>query len=436
MAISTAQAGTGLAASIAASGRNAQVNSQWIETLLMEQHSKVYVDGGANMNPLAGFVTHNEDQFGGFIQMFGIHLPTAHFANSPARTRDVNPALIEGPSVVSEVIKKERSAMFVFTVDESEATKIAKNEEDLASFIEANTARLYDGNAYDEYKTLQLIAEEAIQSGTWAKDYVPASTPTISYIADHVYLNIDKFLMPTAQFNPYGLVLSSDSVEALKFVTTAENKLEINKYLGNIYHKDLLDLNVEINLMDNLDEVWIYPTDHTVVAGDFSPNGKGVTALDPVVYAVNDVIKAGSYAQPGADDAVPVITKKEAKRILGFLVDSRAFGLRDRRAAALYPEQSNRGLITNIYLHVRQWAYATGLVNALAFVSELTEDPKATNVTGAFVAGTDKRTVKFNTTDAEAAKVGDYVEFTVSGETVKANVAVINDADSLATVVL
>lgn len=431
--ISTAQAGNALGASIAQSARNANINSAWIETLLMEQHSKVYIDGGANMNPLSGFVTHNEDQFGGFIQMYGIHLPTAHFANSPSRTRDVNPALIESPSVVSEIIKKERSAMFVFTVDESEATKISKGEEDLAAFIEANTARLYDGNAYDEYQTLKLIASEAIQSGTWTKDYVPASTPTISYIADHVYLNIDKFLLPSADFNPYGLIMSTDSVESLRFVTTAENKLEINKYLGNIYHKDLLDLNVETNLMHDISEVWIYPTDHTVVAADFVPNAAGVTALDPVVWAINDVVKAGSYAQPGATDAVPVLTEKEGKRILGFLVDERAFGLRDRRAAALYPEQSNRGLITNIYLHVRQWAYASGLVNTVAFVSELTELPVTQDVAGTFVAGTDDRTIQFTAT---TENVGDYVEFTVNGETVVGNVAVVDGADSYATVVL
>jgi hypothetical protein len=431
--ISTAQAGNALGASIAQSARNANINSAWIETLLMEQHSKVYIDGGANMNPLSGFVTHNEDQFGGFIQMYGIHLPTAHFANSPSRTRDVNPALIESPSVVSEIIKKERSAMFVFTVDESEATKISKGEEDLAAFIEANTARLYDGNAYDEYQTLKLIASEAIQSGTWTKDYVPASTPTISYIADHVYLNIDKFLLPSADFNPYGLIMSTDSVESLRFVTTAENKLEINKYLGNIYHKDLLDLNVETNLMHDISEVWIYPTDHTVVAADFVPNATGVTALDPVVWSINDVVKAGSYAQPGATDAVPVLTEKEGKRILGFLVDERAFGLRDRRAAALYPEQSNRGLITNIYLHVRQWAYASGLVNTVAFVTELTEPTVTQGVTGTFVAGTDDRTIKFIAT---TEKVGDYVEFTINGETVVGNVAVVNGADSYATVVL
>ena len=432
MAISTGQAGALLGASIAQSGRNAQVNSEWLNTLLMEQHSKVYIDGGSNMNPLSGFVTHNEDQFGGFIQMFGIHLPTAHFANSPSRTCDVNPALIENPSVVSEVIKKERSAMFVFTVDESEATKISSGEEDLAAFVEANTARLYDGNAYDEYQTLKLIASEAIQSGTWTKDYVPKSTPTISYIADHVYLNIDKFLLPSADFNPYGLVMSTDSVSSLRFVTTAENKLEINKYLGNIYHKDLLDLNVQTNLMHDISEVWIYPKDHTVTAADFIPV-KGVPSLDPVVYSINDVIKAGSYAQPGAEGAVPVMTSKEGKRILGFLVDERAFGLRDRRAAALYPEQSNRGLITNIYLHVRQWAYATGSVNALAFVSELKETPVTTGVTGEFVDGTDKRTIKFTPT---SEKVGDYVEFTIDGNTVTANVAVVNGADSYATVVL
>ena len=431
--ISTAQAGNALGASIAQSARNANINSAWIETLLMEQHSKVYIDGGANMNPLSGFVTHNEDQFGGFIQMYGIHLPTAHFANSPSRTRDVNPALIESPSVVSEIIKKERSAMFVFTVDESEATKISKGEEDLAAFIEANTARLYDGNAYDEYQTLKLIASEAIQSGTWTKDYVPASTPTISYIADHVYLNIDKFLLPSADFNPYGLIMSTDSVESLRFVTTAENKLEINKYLGNIYHKDLLDLNVETNLMHDISEIWIYPTDHTVVAADFVPNAAGVTALDPVVWAINDVVKAGSYAQPGATDAVPVLTEKEGKRILGFLVDERAFGLRDRRAAALYPDQSNRGLITNIYLHVRQWAYASGLVNTVAFVTELTELTVTQGVTGTFVAGTDDRTIKFTAT---TENVGDYVEFTINGETVVGNVAVVNGADSYATVVL
>lgn len=433
MALSTSQAGQALGASIAQSTANANISNAWISALLEEQHSKVYIDGGSNMNPLSGFVTHNEDQYGGFIQMYGIHLPTAHFAHSPSRTRDVNPALIESPSVVAEIIKKERKAMFVFTVDESEATKIAKGEEDLAAFIEANTARLYDGNAYDEYQTLKLIASEAIQSGTWTKDYVPASTPVISYIADHVYLNIDKMLMPSADFNPYGLVLSSDSVESLRFVTTAENKLEINKYLGNVYHKDLLDLNVETNLMSDIDEVWIYPTDHTVTAADFVPNATGVVSLDPVVYAVNDVIKAGSYAQPGAEDAIPVLTKEEGKRILGFLVDERAFGLRDRRAAALYPEQSNRGLITNIYLHVRQWAYASGLVNAVAFVSELTEPAVTTGVAGTYVDGSDERTIKFTAT-TEA--VGDYVEFTINGETVKGNVAVVNGADSFAVKVL
>ena len=42
------------------------------------------------------------------------------------------------------------------------------------------------------------------------------------------------------------------------------------------------------------------------------------------------------------------------------------------------------------------------------------EEPVATSVAGTFVTGTDKRTVKFNTTDAAAAKVGDYVE--VQGE--------------------
>lgn len=431
--ISTAQAGSPLGASIAQSARNAQVNSAWIDALLMEQHSKVYIDGGANMNPLSGFVTHNEDQFGGFIQMYGIHLPTAHFANSPSRTRDINPALIESPSVVSEIIAKERSAMFVFTVDESEATKIAKGEEDLAAFIEANTARLYDGNAYDEYQTLKLIASEAIQSGTWTKDYVPASTPIISYIADHVYLNIDKFLLPSADFNPYGLIMSTDSVSSLRFVTTAENKLEINKYLGNIYHKDLLDLNVETNLMHDISEVWIYPTDHTVVAADFTPNAEGVTSLDPVVWAVNDIIKAGSYAQPKANDAVPVLTAKEGKRILGFLVDERAFGLRDRRAAALYPEQSNRGLITNIYLHVRQWAYASGLVNTVSFISEINELPVTKGVAGTYVPGTDNRTIKFTAT---TENVEDYVEFTVDGETVMGNVAVVNGAESYATLTL
>ena len=425
MAISTAQAGNALQASIAHSARNAQVKSEWIETLLMEQHSKVYIDGGANMNPLSGFVTHNEDQFGGFIQMYGIHLPTAHFANSPSRTRDINPALVASPSVVSEIIQKERSAMFVFTVDESEATKIAKGEEDLAAFIEANTARLYDGNAYDEYQTLKMIASEAIQSGTWTKDYVPASVPTTSYIADHVYLNIDKFLLPSADFNPYGLIISTDSVSTLRFVTTAENKLEINKYLGNIYHKDLLDLNVETNLMHDISEVWIYPTDHVVTAADFVANGKGVIALDPVVYAVNDVVKAGSYAQPHATDAVPVLASEEGKRILGFLVDE--------RAAALYPEQSNRGLITNIYLHVRQWAYASGLVNAVAFVQEDKSEPVTKAVTGTYVTGTDNRTIKFTPT---TEKVGDVAEFTVGGETKRARVAVVNDAESYATVQL
>lgn len=436
MAISTAQAGAPLGASIAQSAANANINSGWISALLMEQHSKVYVDGGANMNPLAGFVTHNENQFGGFIQMYGIHLPTAHFANSPARTRDVNPALIEGPSVVSEIIKKERSAMFVFTVDESEATKIAKGEEDLVSFIEANTARLYDGNAYDEYQTLKSIAAEAIQAGTWHKDYVPQSVPTISYTADHVYLAIDKMMLPSADFNPYGLILSTDGVDQLRFVTTPETKLEINKYLGNVYHKDLVDLNVQTELMQDIDEVWIYPKDHTVTAGDFVKNAKGVVALDPVVWSVNDVVKAGSYAQPFAEDAVPVLAAKDAKRIIGFLVDERAFGLRDRMAAALYSEQSNRGLITNIYLHVRQWAYASGLVNSLAFVRELSGDPVATAVAGDFVDGTDKRTIKFDATAAASAKVGDLVEFTVGGNTVKGIVAVIDGTSSFATVAL
>ena len=87
-------------------------------------------------------------------------------------------------------------------------------------------------------------------------------------------------------------------------------------------------------------------------------------------------------------------------------------------------------------MHVRQWAYATGLVNALAFVSELTAEPVANNVAGTFVDGTDKRTIKFSAADATAAKVGDYVEFTVEGQTVKANVAVVNETESYATVVL
>ena len=115
------------------------------------------------------------------------------------------------------------------------------------------------------------------------------------------------------------------------------------------------------------------------------------------------------------------------------LSDARAFGLRDRRAAALYPEQSNRGLITNIYLHVRQWAYASGLVNTVAFVTELTEPTVTQGVAGTFVAGTDDRTIKFT---AKTEKVGNYVEFTVNGETVVGNVAVVNGADSYATVIL
>lgn len=436
MAISQAQAGNSLAASIAQSTANANINSNWISALLMEQHSKTYIDGGSNMNPLSGFVTHNEDQFGGFQQLYGIHLPSAHFANSPSRTRDVNPALIEAPSVVAEIIVKERSAMFVFTVDESEATKIVKGEEDLAGFIEANTARLYDGNAYDEYSHLKLILQEAVQSGTFSKETVPASTATTTYIADQIYIDIDKFLMPTANFNPYGLILSTDSVANLRLITTPERKLEINKYLGNIYHKDLVDLNVETNLMDMPEAVWIYPTDHTVVPGDFVPNADGVTSLDPIVWAVNDIVKAGSYAQPGATGAVPVTTAKDAKRILAVLADDRAFGLRDRRAAALYPEQSNRGLITNIYLHVRQWAYATGLVNSRAFIAELTEAPVGTAIVGTFIAGTDERTVEFDAANVTGVKVGDYVSFKVAGKTVMANVAVVNGANSYATVAI
>ena len=138
---------------------------------------------------------------------------------------------------------------------------------------------------------------------------------------------------------------------------------------------------------------------------------------------MNDVVKAGSYAQPHATDAVPVLAKEEGKRILGFLVDERAFGLRDRRAAALYPEQSNRGLITNIYLHVRQWAYASGLVNAVAFVSEDKTVPVTTNVAGTFVAGTDDRTIEFTAT---TEKVGDVAEFSVAGKTARARVSVVD----------
>ena len=49
------------------------------------------------------------------------------------------------------------------------------------------------------------------------------------------------------------------------------------------------------------------------------------------------------------------------------------------------------------------------------------------------MAGTDDRTIKFTPT---TEKVGEYVKFTINGETVVGNVAVVNGANSYATVVL
>ena len=81
----------GAQASIGQSTANANINSAFAEALLETQHSKLYVDYGSNMNPLSDFVTHNDTQFGGFIQMFGLNMATAHYANSPSKIRDVNP---------------------------------------------------------------------------------------------------------------------------------------------------------------------------------------------------------------------------------------------------------------------------------------------------------------------------------------------------------
>ena len=54
-------------------------------------------------------------------------------------------------------------------------------------------------------------------------------------------------------------------------------------------------------------------------------------------------------------------------------------------------------------------------------------------VAGTFVTGTDERTIKFTAT---TEKVGDVAEFTVAGKTLRGRVAVVNGADSFATIQL
>ena len=156
--------------------------------------------------------------------------------------------------------------------------------------------------------------------------------------------------------------------------------------------------------------------------------------MDPFTFAVNDIIPAGSYAMPGADGAVPVISQADAERFVGALVDERSFGLRDRIPAALYPERSNRGLVSNIWLHVRQWAYATGLVNSLAFYTKLDPSVVLAEAAGTFVDGTDKRTIVFDGTAVGA--VGDYIKFTVEGKEVIGSVVVVDGTTSYATVAI
>ena len=72
-------------------------------------------------------------------------------------------------------------------------------------------------------------------------------------------------------------------------------------------------------------------------------------------------------------------------------------------------------------------------MNAVAFVQEDKSEPVTKAVTGTYVAGTDNRTIKFTPT---TEKVGDVAEFTVGGETKRARVAVVNGAESYATVQL
>lgn len=84
-------------------------------------------------------------------------------------------------------------------------------------------------------------------------------------------------------------------------------------------------------------------------------------------------------------------------------------------------------------MHVRQWAYASGLVNAVAFVKEDKTVPVTNGVAGTFVPGTDDRTIQFTPTTEQ---VGDVVEFTVNGATKRGRVAVVDGANSYATVQL
>ena len=78
-------------------------------------------------------------------------------------------------------------------------------------------------------------------------------------------------------------------------------------------------------------------------------------------------------------------------------------------------------------------AYASGLVNAVAFVSEDKSTPVTNGVAGTFVAGTDDRTIKFTATTEQ---VGDVAEFTVAGKTVRGRVVIVDGADSYATIQL
>ena len=429
----------GAQASIGQSTANANINSAFAEALLETQHSKLYVDYGSNMNPLSDFVTHNDTQFGGFIQMFGLNMATAHYANSPSKIRDVNPAVLEAPSVVAEIVRKERSAKFLLSIDESEVIKINSSPAEEAAFIEANVANLYKSNSYDEYFHLGGILLEAVTARVFNVELIddPASTTAaFKTIAKSLNVAASKMLLPTANYNPYGRIIATDSVDNLRFITTPDNQFEINAWLSDRYHKTLVDMGVQTSMVteDIFSERWIYATTHTVTPTDFTVQPDGTRFLDPFTFAVNDIIPAGSYAMPGADGAVPVISQADAERFVGALVDERSFGLRDRIPAALYPERSNRGLVSNIWLHVRQWAYATGLVNSLAFYTKLDPSVVLKEAAGTFVDGTDERTIVFDGTTV--GKVGDYIKFTIGGKEVVGSVVVVNGATSYATVAI
>lgn len=433
--------GAGTQASIAQSTANANIQSDWTDALLMTQHSKLYVDYGSNMNPLSDFVTHNDTQFGGFIQMFGLNLATAHYANSPSKIRDVNPAVLESPSIIAEIVKKERSAKFLLSIDESEVIKINSSPAEEAAFIEANVANLYKSNSYDEYFHLGGILLESVTGHVFNVQLIkdPAKSDAVAFkqVAKSLNVAAAEMLLPTANYNPYGRIVATDSVDNLRFITTPGTQFEVNAWLADRYHKTLVDMGVQTTLVteDLFAERWIYATAHTATAQDFTVQPDGTRWLDPFTFAVNDVIPAGSYAMPGAEGAVPVVSEADAKRFVGALVDERAFGLRDRIPAALYPERSNRGLVSNIWLQVRQWAYATGLVNTLAFYAELDAEPKLTGA-GTWVDGTDNRTILFDATAVTGVKVGDYVTFTVDGKEVVGSVAKVNGVNSYATVAI